>query len=55
MLQSCLINKFVTDLVQLLLDHPALGHSKQHLDQAQAVPNLCHDAQGGIIPRKGCL
>lgn len=48
-------NRFVTDLVQLLLDHPALGDSQKHLDQAQAVSNLCHDAHGGIVPRKGCL
>lgn len=45
----------MTDLVQLLLDHPALGYSQQYLDLSQAVSNLCHDAHGGIIARKGCL
>lgn len=42
-------------LVQRLPGYPAFGHAQQHLHLPQAVPDLCHDAHGGVIPGEGCL
>ena len=42
-------------LVQRLPGHPALGHAQQHLHLPQAVPDLGHDAHGGVVPGEGCL